>query len=77
MGVSGIFYAVTSILVSDVCVAENVDQKRIAGGSVKWVSSSGDKSPTDAMFRHWFHASNERCAKGNHSLALHASLLWT
>lgn len=47
--ISGVLYAVTAILVANVSVAENVEQKWIAGGSVKWVSSSGDKSPTDAM----------------------------
>jgi len=47
--ISGVLSAVCTILVANVSVAENVDQKSIAGGSVKWVSSSGDKSPTDAM----------------------------
>ena len=49
MRISGILFAVTAILAANVSVAENVDPKWIAGGSVKWVSSSGDKSPTDAL----------------------------
>lgn len=49
MRISGILSAVATILVANVSVAENVDPKWIGGGSVKWVSSSADKSPTDAM----------------------------
>ena len=49
MRISGILSALTAIMVANVSVAQNVDHKWIAGGSVKWVSSSGDKSPTDAM----------------------------
>lgn len=46
---SGVFLALTAILVANVSLAEEVDQKSIAAGSAQWVSSSGDKSPTDAM----------------------------
>ncbi len=49
MRISGVLSAVTALLVANVNVAENLDQKWIAGGSAKWVSSSGDKSPTNAM----------------------------
>ena len=37
------------LLAANVSVAENVDPKWIAGGSVKWVNSSGEKPPTDAL----------------------------
>ncbi|MFB8344899.1 hypothetical protein ACWGNA_27475 [Brucella cytisi] len=46
---SRVLLTLTAILVANVSLAEEVDQKSIAAGSVQWVSSSGDKSPTDAL----------------------------
>lgn len=46
---SGALFAFIATSVSNVSVAEEVDQKLIAAGSTRLVSSGGDKSPTDAM----------------------------
>ncbi|KAB2693694.1 hypothetical protein F9K79_21025 [Ochrobactrum sp. Kaboul] len=46
---SGALFAFIAISVSNVSVAEEVDQRLTAAGLTRWVSSSGDKSPTDAM----------------------------
>ena len=46
---SGVLLTLTAILVVNVSIAEEVDRNLIAAGSAQWVSSNGDKSPTDAM----------------------------
>ena len=46
---SGVLIALAAILVVNISVAEELGHKSIAAGSTQWVSSSGDKSSTDAM----------------------------
>ncbi|MFB8343468.1 hypothetical protein ACWGNA_20345 [Brucella cytisi] len=46
---AAVLLALTAILVANDSLAEEVDQNSIAAGSAQWVSSSGDKSPTDAL----------------------------
>ncbi|WP_273786531.1 hypothetical protein [Brucella intermedia] len=46
---SEVLVALAAMSVVNISLAEEVDQKSIAVGSAHWVSSSGDKSSTDAM----------------------------
>jgi len=46
---SRVLLTLATILFANVSLAEEVDQKLIAAGLAQWVSSSGDRSPTDAM----------------------------